>query len=105
MSEVADPADRAGISPRTVRYYIHQGLLPSPGKGANARYDVTLVDRLRFIREHQEQHLPLSEIRKRLEDLDEEGIGAALGKPLEGRRLVRLAHNAEDASHQLVAGD
>lgn len=76
-------AAKAGVSPRTVRYYIHQRLLPSPGKGPYIRYDEELVDRLRLIKEYQAQHLPLAEIRKRLDRLDAEGVRAVLGRPLE----------------------
>jgi DNA-binding transcriptional MerR regulator len=81
--DLATLAERAGVSQRTVRYYIQTELLPSPGKGPNARYDASLVDRLRLIKEYQDQGLPLSRIRDRLEELDENGIRAALGKPLE----------------------
>lgn len=68
-------ADVAGVTPRTVRYYISQGLLPSPGtSGPGAKYDDTHLDRLRLIRRLQREHLPLAEIRQRLEGLDPEAI-------------------------------
>ena len=65
----------AGVTPRTIRYYVQQGLLPSPGtRGPGTRYDRAHLDRLQLIRRLQREHLPLAEIRKRLEALDDEGV-------------------------------
>lgn len=73
-------ADAAGVTPRTVRYYVQQGLLPSPGtRGPKTRYDRGLLDRLQLIKRLQRQHLPLSEIRHQLESLDDDGVRAKLG--------------------------
>ena len=60
-------ADEAGVTPRTIRYYIAQGLLASPGAGSGARYSGAHLDRLRVIRQLQRNHLPLAEIRKQLD--------------------------------------
>jgi DNA-binding transcriptional MerR regulator len=77
--DLAQLAAAAGVTPRTVRYYVQQGLLPSPGtRGPGTRYDRSLLDRLQLIKLLQRQHLPLSEIRRRLESLDDEGVRAAL---------------------------
>lgn len=59
-------ADEAGVTPRTIRYYIAQGLLASPGAGSGARYTDVHLERLRLIRQLQRNHLPLAEIRKQL---------------------------------------
>ena len=70
-------ADRAGITPRTVRYYITQGLLPvdvSPGPGP--KYDDGDVARLRLIKRLQREHLPLAEIRRRLEHVSDDALDA-----------------------------
>lgn len=77
-------AKAAGVTPRTVRYYVQQGLLPSPGtRGPGTKYDRALLDRLQLIKQLQRQHLPLSEIRRRLESLDDDGVRQALGAPPE----------------------
>ena|SRR5688572_3608111 len=69
----------AGVTTRTVRYYVQQGLLPSPGtRGPGTRYERAHLDRLQLIRRLQRQHLPLAEIRHRLETLDDDGIREAL---------------------------
>jgi DNA-binding transcriptional MerR regulator len=74
---LSDLARQADVTPRTVRYYIGQGLLPGPvGQGPAAHYDPSHLDRLRLIKRLQLQHLPLAEIRARLEELDEGQIAA-----------------------------
>ena len=74
----------AGVTPRTVRYYVQQGLLPSPGtRGPGTRYDRAHLGRLQLIRRLQRQHLPLAEIRRRLETLDDDGVREALATPLD----------------------
>jgi DNA-binding transcriptional MerR regulator len=68
-------ADLAGVTPRTVRYYLASGLLPGVGQpGPGAKYGDEHLDRLRLIRRLQRDHLPLAEIRRRLADLDEATI-------------------------------
>jgi len=70
-----DLAKLAGVSPRTVRYYVAQGLLPSPGQvGPGTRYTDAHLNRLRLIRRLQREHLPLAEIRSQLAKLDDETI-------------------------------
>ena len=78
--ELPDLCDQAEVTVRTVRYYIAQGLLPSPGQtGPGARYGQGHLDRLRLIRKLQREHLPLAEIRRRLEVLSDDEVAALLG--------------------------
>lgn len=82
--DLSELATAAGVTPRTIRYYVQQGLLPSPGtRGPKTKYDRALLERLQLIKRLQRQHLPLSEIRRRLEMLDENGVRAELGAPPE----------------------
>ena len=72
---IAELADLAGVTPRTIRYYLAQGLLPSAGQtGPGTRYSEGHLARLRVIRILQAEHLPLAEIRRRLADLDDDQI-------------------------------
>ena len=65
----------AGVTVRTVRYYISEGLLPPPtGAGPNARYGDEHLDRLRVIGLLKERYLPLREIRRALEGMTPEEI-------------------------------
>lgn len=75
-------AERADVTPRTIRYYISQGLLPSPGQvGPGARYTDAHLERLRLIRRLQRAHLPLAEIRAELGLLDERQIATLADSP------------------------
>jgi len=68
-------ADLAGVTPRTIRYYLAQGLLPAVGQsGPGSKYDDRHLARLRLIRRLQAEHLPLAEIRRRLDELSEGDI-------------------------------
>jgi DNA-binding transcriptional MerR regulator len=73
-------ADLASVTPRTVRYYLAQGLLPAVGQsGPGAKYDDRHLARLRLIRRLQAEHLPLAEIRRRLDGLSEGDIRELAG--------------------------
>jgi len=79
--ELGELSDRAGVTPRTIRYYIQQGLLRSPGvSGPGAKYGEGHLDRLRLIRRLQREHLPLAEIRRRLETLSDAEVRELLAR-------------------------
>jgi len=61
-------ANRAGVSPRTVRYYIQRGLLPpAEFRGPDTAYDERHLHALRAIKRLQEDYLPLDAIASTLE--------------------------------------
>jgi len=77
-----DLADLAGATPRTIRYYIAQGLLASPGRaGPGTTYTDGHLNRLRLIKRLQREHLPLAEIRSRLASLDDATVAALVAAP------------------------
>jgi DNA-binding transcriptional MerR regulator len=77
---IVELADLAGVTTRTVRYYLAQGLLPGVGQsGPGSKYDDRHLARLRLIRRLQTEHLPLAEIRRRLDALDEDEIRELAG--------------------------
>jgi DNA-binding transcriptional MerR regulator len=64
LKELAKLAD---VTPRTIRFYIEQGLLPSPGQvGPATRYTDEHFELLLTIKKLQTAHFPLAEIRARL---------------------------------------
>ncbi len=76
---LTDLARQADVTPRTVRYYVAQGLLPAPeAAGPATRYSEGHLARLRLIRRLQRDHLPLAEIRERLEQMTDAEVVAAL---------------------------
>ena len=69
------------VTPRTVHFYVQQGLLPGPdGTGRGAKYGQRHVVRLRLIKRLQREHLPLAEIRRRLDTLTDEEAEALLAR-------------------------
>ncbi|MCL4562693.1 MAG: MerR family transcriptional regulator, partial [Chloroflexi bacterium] len=51
-------ARRAGVSVRTIRYYIEEGLLPPPGNlGRYSLYGEEYLDRLELIRQLKAAYL------------------------------------------------
>jgi len=72
-------AEAAGVSPRTVRYYISEGLLPPPVQaGARSFYSRPQLDRLLLIGLLKDAFLPLKEIRRRLAALGDNELREAL---------------------------
>jgi DNA-binding transcriptional MerR regulator len=59
-------ATELGVGVQTLHYYEREGLIPSPARADNGYriYDVSLVDRIRFIRKAQSLGLSLDEIRE-----------------------------------------
>jgi DNA-binding transcriptional MerR regulator len=71
---IGDLADLGGVSRRTVRYYVQEGLLPAPlGVGRGNHYTQDHLDRLLQVKALQEAGRSLDEIRGLLE-----GQGAAV---------------------------
>lgn len=59
-------AERAGVNPKTIRYYEEIGLLPKPQRGQNRYrlYSKEAVELLQFIKKAQALGFTLSEIRE-----------------------------------------
>lgn len=65
-------AERAGVSARTVRYYIQRGVLPAPEfKGPDTAYDERHLHALRAIKRLQEAYWPLDAIASTLANKSE----------------------------------
>jgi DNA-binding transcriptional MerR regulator len=78
---LAELAETAGVSIRTVRYYIGEGLLPPPASaGPRSAYTPGHLDRLRLIGRLKDAYLPLREIRRRLDGLDDAAVRALLAR-------------------------
>lgn len=93
----------AGVTPRTIRYYVQQGLLPAPGtRGPGTRYDRAYLNRLQLIRRLQRLHLPLAEIRKRLESLDDPSVRDALVRSSEPDESSALDYVREILERQSI---
>ena len=72
---IGELAELAGVTRRTVHYYINKELIPpAKGSGVNSYYTTEHLNRIKLIRELQESYLPLEEIRKIIVPLDPAGV-------------------------------
>ena len=62
---IGDLADLAGVSRRTVRYYVQEGLLPAPlGLGRGSHYGPVHLEQLLKVKAMQEAGRTLDEIKR-----------------------------------------
>jgi DNA-binding transcriptional MerR regulator len=102
--ELTELSALSGVTARTVRYYIQQGLVPSPSHpGPGAKYGDGHLGRLRLIRQLQRQHLPLSEIRRRLAGLDDQQV-AVLAAGASPRESAPSSRSRATAALDYVRG-
>ena len=91
-------AEAAGVSRRTVRFYVQGELLEPPvGLGRGAHYTEAHLARLMQIKSWQEQGVPLEAIRARLQDRTSPARGA-------GRREQRRADAAASPAPNVTPG-
>jgi DNA-binding transcriptional MerR regulator len=95
-------AQKAGLTRRTVRYYVQRGLLEPPqGGGRGSYYTEEHLRRLERIRAWSEQGVPLMHIKAMLDR------GAAMpelaGEPAEEGSPTAEAHSLGPATHAGVA--
>ena len=65
---IEDLAAQGGVTRRTVRYYVQQGLIPEPlGRGRGDHYGPDHLARLLAVKALQERGLTLDEVRRELE--------------------------------------
>ena len=71
--------DETGVTSRTVRYYVSEGLLPPPvAAGPRSYYSEDHLQRLRLIGFLKDAYLPLREIRHRLQELNDGEVEDAI---------------------------
>jgi len=88
--DITELCEHADATPRTVHFYVQQGLLPPAGSpGPGARYSVGHVARIKLIRLLQKQHLPLAEIARRTKGLSDEQIAALIAETKQRRAEER----------------
>jgi len=93
-------ASRAGVSPRTVRYYIQRGILPpAEFRGPDTAYDERHLHALRAIKRLQEDYLPLDAIASALEGKSEAEL-----KKIAERGLPQTTTKREEPKPRAVHG-
>lgn len=96
---IEELAQQVGVSPRTVRFYIGEGLLSGPGsRGKAATYGDEHLLRLRLIRRLTERHVPLSDVRDLLGRLSNDEARTLLAQ--EDQHATELERAARSPSPQ-----
>ena len=63
--KVSELAEKAGVTKRTIHYYISKGLLlPPEGSGVNSLYNDEHLERILLIKKLQAEYMPLNKIRE-----------------------------------------
>lgn len=63
--KISELADKAGVTKRTIHYYISKGLLlPPEGIGVNSIYNDKHLERILLIKKLQSEYMPLNKIRE-----------------------------------------
>jgi len=106
---MADLEAESGMTARTIRYYIAEGLLPPAyGRGPTAVYDADHLLRLRYIQRLKDERMPLGDIKARLNGLTPDDIAIALKVELEPTaetwRHFRLHEDFEIIVRERAAG-
>ncbi|MEA2677604.1 MAG: hypothetical protein QOJ81_1745 [Chloroflexota bacterium] len=99
-------AKLADVTPRTIRYYIQQGLLAAPDpEGPKTRYSSEHLTRLLAIKRLQAVHLPLAEIRQLLTSLGPEQVAqvAAASNPQAGAAIDYIRSVLGDEPETLIS--
>lgn len=94
---ISDLADLAGVSPRTIRYYTDEGLIPQPEvDGKYGYYTNAHLVRLQLIKQLKDNFLPLREIRQLLTGMTDEQVEQQVGKN------AMLASNGPELMRSMV---
>lgn len=102
--QIGELAEKTGVTPRTIRYYTAEGLLPPPDtRGRYALYGEDHALRLRLITRLKEAYLPLTGIRARIEQLTTGQIRLLLAEA-EPALEQRSTASAADYVAQVLAG-
>ena len=63
--KISELAEKAGVTKRTIHYYISKGLLlPPEGTGVNSLYNDNHLKRILLIKKLQSEYMPLNKIRE-----------------------------------------
>jgi DNA-binding transcriptional MerR regulator len=103
---IGELAHEAGVTPRTVRYYTAEGLLPQPDtRGRYARYSHSHLERLEQIARLKEQYLPLHVIRERLAGEATTGTPSSTTAPVPSPLSLGRIRASTQQTPSLRAGD
>jgi DNA-binding transcriptional MerR regulator len=95
LLKMSELADRSGVSSGTIKHYLREGLLPEPVRTSRnmAYYPPEFVDRIRMIKQLQEERFMPLKVIKRMIDADPDRMRAMI--ELEDRVIERAVEGEE----------
>lgn len=89
--KVSELAQKAGVTKRTIHYYVSKGLLlPPEGSGVNSLYNDEHLKRIFLIKKLQAEYMPLNKIREYiLENPKESSEKIVIEKNIEKKVYIR----------------
>lgn len=94
--KISELAERAGVTKRTIHYYIGRGLIPPPhGAGVSSLYGEEHLLKILLVKRLQEQYLPLDRIRQVMSGIILEEIRQILAGDPPGEQLVKFIAQAQ----------
>ena len=95
--KVSELANKAGVTKRTIHYYISKGLLlPPKGTGVNSIYTEEHLNRLLLIKKLQSEYMPLNKIREYIMENPTEKVDDNSVKTRKENKIV-----IEDDNHEV----
>lgn len=88
--KISELAEKAGVTKRTIHYYISKGLLlPPEGSGVNSVYNDEHLERLLLIKKLQEKYMPLNKIREHILENPKEKVEEKIEGNTEAEVYIR----------------
>lgn len=88
--KISELAEKAGVTKRTIHYYISKGLLlPPEGSGVNSIYNDEHLERLLLIKKLQEKYMPLNKIREHILENPKEKVEEKIEGNTEAEVYIR----------------
>ena len=88
--KISELAEKAGVTKRTIHYYISKGLLlPTEGSGVNSIYNDEHLERLLLIKKLQEKYMPLNKIREHILENPKEKVEEKIEGNTEAEVYIR----------------
>ena len=99
---IVEVQDLTGVSGRTIRYSVSQGLIPpAHGRGPSATYDRGHLIRLNAIQRLKSERLPLDEIKRRLNGMSDRQLATLVESDIRptGENWRRIALHPDIELH------
>ena len=90
--KIGELSQATGVDVETIRYYEKSGLLPAPARQANGyrEYGTSHLERLAFVRHCRALDLPLAEVQRLLDFVDQPGGDCGYINQLIDGQLARV---------------